>query len=115
MPAPCSRHPVVGCAYKMARIWPDGPAICLRIPTKPDGWGKRAKQAVLANQGAARRHARVVAELVNLPFPRLEDEYTGHFESFFSGGCPVDSNTVVHSLPLGLTCFLFPTVASMGR
>lgn len=31
--------------------------------------GKRAKRAVLGNQGAARRHARVVADILRLPFP----------------------------------------------
>ena len=31
--------------------------------------GKRARRAVLANRGAARRHARVVAEILDLPFP----------------------------------------------
>jgi 3-deoxy-D-manno-octulosonic-acid transferase len=41
----------------------------LANPDEARRMGKRAKQAVLANQGAARRHARVVAELVNLPFP----------------------------------------------
>lgn len=30
--------------------------------------GRRAKRAVLANRGAARRHARVVADLLNLPY-----------------------------------------------
>ncbi|BBO74121.1 3-deoxy-D-manno-octulosonic acid transferase [Desulfosarcina widdelii] len=30
--------------------------------------GRRAKQAVLANRGAARRHAKVVADMLNLPY-----------------------------------------------
>ena len=37
------------------------------------------------------------------------------FYPFFNDGCPVDSNTVVQSLPSGLTCFRLPAVASMGK
>jgi 3-deoxy-D-manno-octulosonic-acid transferase len=41
----------------------------LARPDDAQRMGRRAKRAVLANQGASRRHARVVAELLNLPFP----------------------------------------------
>jgi 3-deoxy-D-manno-octulosonic-acid transferase len=34
--------------------------------------GRQAKQAVLANRGAARRHARVVADILRLPFPECK-------------------------------------------